>query len=227
MLVTAAGMERALGVVFSLHGGNAVRIEDMRRYLQGWAQGVVLTTLQVRQRVGCLLLFVLGQALAANAGSVVHLWWLHYLRHFSQIGNCNWASVGLVTLYHSMSIFSRSVSTSHIGMSHLWEVWYYMYFDGERRLQPLHNVIIEYPIQYMYRRDNRRKNTLTSVERVVADLRSLTVTRWGGGEAMMMLSQHRLTYAYVAPGFSTNRRDDGLGGRRIFRGFSEGTRDLL
>ncbi|KAM7490481.1 hypothetical protein LguiA_033402 [Lonicera macranthoides] len=54
------------------------------------------------------------------------------------------------------------------------QVWYYMFFDSECRLHSLHNVVAEYPIQHMYRKDNR-KNSLSSVEKVMADLCALTI----------------------------------------------------
>lgn len=66
---------------------------------------------------------MMGHAIAANGGSVVHLWWLHYFRFFSNIENFNWASVGLVALYHSMNMLSRGLSKSHTGCSYLWEVY--------------------------------------------------------------------------------------------------------
>lgn len=113
----------AMGRQFPLAAGNSIRMEHLKAYIQYWQQTNVLTPLKVRQRACCFLLFMLGQCLVANGAGAVHLWWLHYFRDFLTIERMNWASLGLVTLYHSMNLFSRGIYESHVDFSYLWEVY--------------------------------------------------------------------------------------------------------
>lgn len=107
-VVFADGIMAALGVVFPLHGGNGIRAKAL------WPQIV--------HRACVFLVYMLGQSLATNSGCSVHLWWLHYFRFFTNIEGFNWASVGLVALYHLMSMFSRGMYDSYVDCFYLWEV---------------------------------------------------------------------------------------------------------
>ncbi|KAM7506624.1 hypothetical protein LguiA_017077 [Lonicera macranthoides] len=92
----------------------------------------------------------------------------------TDIRQLNWAGLGLVTLYHSMNLFSRGLYDSHIGMSYLWEVWFLAHFVGGHVLQPLRFLDISWPLQNLYRATNRKTGHLVTLEQVRMGLDGLT-----------------------------------------------------
>ncbi|KAM7514335.1 hypothetical protein LguiA_003918 [Lonicera macranthoides] len=109
-------------------------------------------TLPPQRRAQTFLMYMFGQSLVANAAGSVHLWCLHLFREFLSIEGMNWAGLGLVTLCHSMNLFSQGIYNSHIGMSYLWE--------------PLQFSDINWPFQNLYRATNRRMGHLVTLEQV-------------------------------------------------------------
>lgn len=103
-VVTVDGIRATLGIEFPPTGGNANRVQLLKLYIQHWQHSDVLTHLEIRQRARYFLMYMLGQSLAANRGSVVQLWWLLYFWDFLTIEGMNWVSLSLVTLYHSINM---------------------------------------------------------------------------------------------------------------------------
>jgi len=62
--------------------------------------------------------------MVASSGDVVHLWFLPYLRLFSNIPFYDWGSLTLATLYSSLDAFSRCCRQTFTGATYLLEVFF-------------------------------------------------------------------------------------------------------
>ena len=119
--ITAEGVRAALGHDFTTFRGETIAVGDLHSYLKGMPREITDHTI-ARRYARCMILMLIGDTIAADQATTVHLWWLPYLRDFSTARHFDWGGYALAALYRSMSLFSRRVTDDHTGYVYAWEV---------------------------------------------------------------------------------------------------------